>query len=280
MLQFQTPDSWDRYEFLEGWPDQLETVRSLDGGLLELVPRPCVWYAPLRAPLLYRTVRGDFDARTCVRVHGRSQDVPSVMGSLGGLMLRQGTGVQARDWKRPMDNYVVFATGVASGTSGFDAAIEITSTVNGQSGLETYRSEHAWTELRIIRLGAVLALLHRFEGADWQFTQLSDVDRTGEFDYQGSGLLVRPDLPEELQVGLTVMADWGTILNHAEGGFDNEYFRFPERFNRQVLLNGHPDTRAIFKGTSIRSVEVPPHWHRKNLAREPHLAQWLEVFGN
>ncbi|WP_234305433.1 hypothetical protein [Deinococcus ficus] len=202
------------------------------------------------------------------------------MGSLGGLMLRQATGVHAADWTRSLDNYVVFATGIASGTSGLDAAIEITSTVNGLSGLETYRSEHGWTELRIIRLGAVIALLHRFEGADWQFTQLSDVDRTGEFDYQGCGLLVRPDLPADLQVGLTVMADWSTILHHAEGGFNNEYFQFPQRFNTQVLMHGHPDTRAIFKGTSIRSVEVPAHWHRKNLTREPQLAQWLEVFGD
>lgn len=271
-----TLSRWTRYEHAEGWPDQLESARlDVARGVLEWRPFQSVWYAPLRGPFMYQTLTGDFVMTVRVKVEGRATLFPTRLGSLAGLMIRAPRSGRAERWQREQDSYVVHATGVASGESGFRPAIEITSTVNGVSGLECYASEPDWLELRLVRFGAVIALLHRFEWSGWQLTQRDDAVRSGSHDYQGAGLLVRPDLPATLQAGLMAMADWASIYGHGGAGFGSEYFTRPESFNGTVVRGGTPDTVALFDRVHFARFRPPAAWARRNVVRDVPDAEWL-----
>ncbi|WP_027482392.1 hypothetical protein [Deinococcus pimensis] len=272
---------WLRYEVEEGWPDQVVSQCVHEPlGQLAWTLRPSVWYAPLRGPLMYRWVDGDFTVSTRVRVQDQHGVFPARFGSLAGLMLRAPTSATPATWHRTLDNYVVHAAGVASGPPGTNPAIEITTTRDGHSGLEWYAGHADWVELRLARVGSTVALLHRFEGAAWTLTQLNAVARWGSWDYQGNGLLVRPDLPRRVQVGITAMADWGVILGHQGRGFDNEYFTSPATFNDALLDPVEGGLVALFDHVDFRRLHVPERWQRLDLNRDVTPQDLIELIVN
>ncbi|WP_019011295.1 hypothetical protein [Deinococcus aquatilis] len=257
---------WQRYEVLEDWPDQVlrsETVEAQ--GVLKWWVRPSVWYAPLRGPFMFKLVAGDFAVKTRVRVDV-GEHFANRLGSLAGLMIRVPAEGGRPQWQRQHDNYVVHASGIASGISGYEPAIEITTTTKGHSGLETYRSKADWVELCLARLGALVLTLHRFAGGEWTFTQLEPQHRWGSHDYQGTGHLIRADLPHEVQVGLMAMADWESILRHQGLGFQNEYFQEPHTFNASLKAPMAAAVQASFGGVQFRRLTLPQMWHTLNLA--------------
>lgn len=259
--------AWRRYEEEEGWPDQLADRRVDEGaGRLEWTVRPSVWYAPLRGPFLHKEVEGDFALFTRASVLDADGAFPRRLGCLAGLMLRVPRDAPSAAWRREDDDYVVHATGVASGASGLEPAIEITTTTRGFSGLESYRSRPGPVELGLARLGPTVLALHRFEGEAWTLTQRRPGDRWGSFDYQGEGLMVRADLPRRLQVGLMAMADWGPIIGHQGLGFGNEYFARPDTFNRRAFDPVDGGLRARFDFARFRRLRLPDAWARRNLS--------------
>ncbi len=187
--------SWRRVYAEEGWgADQLE---SLDIGRtrsdwLTMVPRSSVWYQDWRGELTFKPVQGDFVVTTRVHVSSRSgSGTPQSSFSLAGVMARV-PNAQRSLWQPGHENYVFLSLGSADlpGTLQYEAK----NTVDSDSRYQTSPSGTSEAYLQIARVGSVFILLAKAPNQPWVVM--------GRYD--------RPDMPAQLQVGMTCYTDWDT----------------------------------------------------------------------
>ncbi len=219
---------WRRLSREEGWG--FDPLERLEGALdtipergLTLIPRASSWANGCRGELVYREVGGDFDAAVRVRATSRSSDgPPGSPFSFAGLLARAPTGSGGSE----DDVAVVLGVGAATNRMPRVAWHE---TRRGRFRAQETPVEGLEAHLRIVRLGAHLALLFRAPGEDWTFLDRSD----------------RPELPDLLQLGLTAYADAGAC--RADPG---TYFR-------QGPGAGSPDLVARFDEVRIDASPFP-----------------------
>lgn len=210
---------WIPYHVAEGWPDHTKKV-AVDpsgSGTLVLEPWTSGWYAELHAPFLYKTVKGDFSVTTRLQARGRDSEVPERTWSLAGLMVRKPRTTGRDDWKPGDENWLFLTTGVAQEPG--KPVFESKTTVKGKSRLELHPARSGWIELRIARTGPAFTLSYRYPGDPGD-------------DWVEHRRFERPDLPEEVQVGLIAYTDWDSAQH-----LQND----PFRFNTTVIKDGKPD---------------------------------------
>ena len=166
----------------------------IQDGVLVLEPVTGGWFEDLQGGHLYRRVDGDFIVTTRIRVTGTDAELPQTLFSLAGLFVRAPREVSATNWAPGRENWLFFSIGTSAPAG--NPQFEIKTTTNSLSTLKILPSPTGWVELRIARHGELFTLLHRADGAaDWTI-----IDQ-----------MIRPDLPQILNVGLTAYSDWGTV---------------------------------------------------------------------
>lgn len=211
--------------------DQLERfdIDRTQKGWMTLTPYTSTWYRDYRGALVHKRVRGDFVATTRVHTSGRSgRGAPASQFSLAGIMVRTPRDVTPQTWRPGGENYIFLSHGAANRPGNYQFEVKTTSA--SDSNLEISETRHAETEIRIARLGSHFILLRREPGGRWQ------VHRR----YQ------RPDMPADMQVGMTVYSD-----------YENASRLDPARHNVTVIRGGNPDLVARFDYFRFRRPDVP-----------------------
>ena len=136
---------WIRFDEAFGWPDK---VKAMDlgrttPGALHIAPYYSAWVRDFNAPFLYRDVRGDFDVRARVRVHGADGDIPGHTWSLGGLLARMPNGASAENWRPRAENWQFITTGV--GLVRGEQMTETKATFNSSSSLKLRPFPTGWS---------------------------------------------------------------------------------------------------------------------------------------
>lgn len=183
--------NWSNLQ-VEGWTNKWKRCEIDDkSGQLIIEPKSAGWFEDNFGGLLYKNVAGDFIATTRVKVEGTADDKKlKTMFSLAGLFVRKPRTFTHDTWRPGQENWLFFSTG--SATEPGNPQFEIKSTYQSTSTLKIYPAKHGWIDLRIVRMGEIFTLLYRYENEAWQY-----LDQ-----------FIRPDLPHDLQVGLTAYADW------------------------------------------------------------------------
>lgn len=197
----------------DGFSQKWKTPRVEDG-MLVLEPVSGGWFEELHGGHLYQPVAGNFIVTTRIRVTGTKAALPQTLFSLGGLFVRAPRTFSAESWAPGRENWLFFSIGTSApaGTPQF----ELKTTANSLSTLKILPAPTGWVELRIARHGELFTLLQKAEGAEeWII-----VDQ-----------IIRPDLPEVLNVGLTAYADWGSVAP-----------LYPDMMT--VNINGTPENNA------------------------------------
>ena len=174
---FDDPAELDRWRVSQGEAmDGGTTTFDVADGVLRIVAAQSKWIRRDHGASAGRTMDGDFVATVRVRATGAAGGLPAVPWSLAGLMLRAPTTDPA------VENWVHWSAGALG-----DWTLERKETRNGGSELALVRVPAGWVELRVVRQGAGIALLHRSEGGAWTFDHA----------------YYRPDLPAALELLLT-----------------------------------------------------------------------------
>ncbi|MGP4753692.1 hypothetical protein [Agrobacterium pusense] len=229
----QVLTDWSEHN-VSGWAPKWQPPR-IENGHLVLQPRSSGWFDDNHAGHLYRTVTGDFIVSTRVKAEGTQSAYPKTDFSLAGLFIRAPRDLPAAsNWTPGKENWLFFSVGTAEPAG--EPHYEIKSTINSRSVLKILQAQEGWVELRIARTGELFTLLHRPEGVhDW--TVLDQ--------------MIRPDLPETLNVGLTAYSDWtsiarspnynvdGAVEQHADFIARVDYIRFrrPASSDRLPIAN-------------------------------------------
>ncbi|HUH37906.1 MAG TPA: hypothetical protein VL027_08180 [Spongiibacteraceae bacterium] len=175
---------------------RLVDVRQTAGSLLMVPNRESVWWKNKHGPMLYHDVDGDFSATVALRVrkHSDPAQPPDREWQFGGIILRD---PRSAAWLG-RENYVFNVVG----HRGSRLQVETKSTRLGRSQVDAWNWPDGDAELRIQRRGAHYEMAVRPAAqAPWQVLT----------DY------VRPDLPDQLQLGLIVYA-----YSEGRGIFDVE----------------------------------------------------------
>jgi len=229
--EFDSPATlkdWKRIDQTEGWnADQLAKC-AIEGGNRVLVPHPSTWYMDYRGVLVYKDVAGDFVITAKLKTTGRDgQSAPKSQYSLGGIMIRSPRGDTSKNWSTGKENYVFLSLGAADqpGTYQF----EVKTTERSQSNLEKISAGGSEALLQVAKVGPNLVLLRN----------------------QGSGWVVhkryyRPDMPSQLQVGLTVYTDYPSASQLGA-----------REHNATVIKSGNPDLIAKVDYVRYRKPIVP-----------------------
>jgi hypothetical protein len=244
---------WQRvYQTEQSGANQLQRF-AIDDGRLTMIPHASVWYQDYRGVLAYKRVAGDFIVTTNVSVSGRSgRDAPGAQFSLAGIMIRTPRDVTPRTWRPGGENYVFLSLGAANQPGRYQ--FEVKTTRDSDSQLEIEDGAPS-AEIRAARIGDALILLRRFPGQAWR------VHRRYH----------RPDMPDELQVGMTCYTDWPTCNRMS-----------PAEHNRTVIRGGNPDLIARFDYYRLARPTVPAALAGQNLA-DPNAvsdADLLSFLGN
>ncbi len=263
-----TITNWLRIHQVEGWGNnvlQQFDINATRPGHLFMQPYSSVWYAEHRGELTYKTVTGDFVITTDVEPTRRTGvGAPQSSFSLAGIIVRTPRAMtNAAQWTAGGQNYVFLSLGAAStpGTYQF----EVKTTLNSASTLDLSSGAPRAT-IQVARLGPHLITLRRNLGGAWV------VHRR----------YLRPDLPAQLQAGLTVYTDW-TLCDGV--GFENQ--------NSRVLTNGaplsgggvvsgaNPDLMAAFDYVRYQRPQIPPHLVGANFSNPSAVtdAQLLSFLG-
>lgn len=183
--------NWQQWHTTEGQPDKWKSIQ-IKNDVLHLQPLASGWYADFAAPFLYKTVDGNFDVRTKIKVSGEKDALPQTEWSLAGLMVRQPRRPGAA-WEPRQENWLFLTTGIAEpkGVPVFEAK----TTNNSISNLKLRPAREGWVELRIVRINASFILMYRYEGEEWTILER----------------LYRPLLPIRLQVGINAYSGWNVI---------------------------------------------------------------------
>ncbi|WP_420349785.1 hypothetical protein [Pelagibius sp.] len=182
---------WSEHE-PEGFSPKWEDPR-IEEGRLVLRPKSSGWFEDNQAGHLYKPVSGDFIATTRIEVRGTEADLPQTSFSLAGLFIRAPRAVSAAGWVPGQENWLFFSVGTAAPAG--EPHYEIKSTTNSLSTLKILPSGTGPVDLRIARHGELFTLLVRESGTDWRV-----IDQ-----------MIRPDLPQVLNVGLTAYADYDSV---------------------------------------------------------------------
>lgn len=199
---------FDRPEALRGWkqhvvPGFSEKWRAprIENGRLVLQPTSSGWFEDMQAGHLYRTIEGNFVVTAKLRVEGTSAQLPKTLFSLAGLFIRvPREGLTAANWEPGRESWLFFSVGTAFPLSTPQFEVKTTfnslSTLMISSAAEVYEGGRTRdVELRIARQGELFSLLYRIEGQR-EFALLEQ--------------FIRPDLPQQLNVGVTAYSDWGS----------------------------------------------------------------------
>ena len=192
-------------------------------------PTQACWYEDYRGVLVYKPITGNFIAITKVQATGRNNSrPPNRLYSLAGIMVRTPRNIVSSGWSPGGENYIFLSTGAADqpGVSQF----EVKTTVNSVSNLEINTAKSTEAEIMVARLGGYFILLKREGNAAWA------VHRRYH----------RPDMPETLQVGMTVYTDWKNVERIS-----------PTKHNQTVIKDGQPDLRARFDYFRFSRVTIP-----------------------
>ena len=177
----------------EGFTAKWQPPRVEDGALV-LTPKSSGWFEDNQAGHLYRQVAGDFIVTTRIEVRGSNADLPQTPFSLAGHFLRAPREVSAAAWAPGQEDWLFFSVGTAAPAG--EPHYEIKTTTNSLSTLKILPSQTGWVELRIARHGELFTLLERPEGVEgWRV-----IDQ-----------IIRPDLPQVLNVGLTAYSDYASV---------------------------------------------------------------------
>ncbi|MEM6669490.1 MAG: hypothetical protein AAF661_09755 [Pseudomonadota bacterium] len=186
---------------LVGWTEHLPEGFTpkwreplIEDGNLVLEPISGGWFEELHGGHLYKAVDGDFIVTTRINVAGTKEALPQTLFSLAGLFIRAPREFSVGTWAPGRENWLFFSIGTSApaGTPQF----EIKTTTNSLSTLKIHPAPTGWVELRVARHAELFTLLHRAEG---------------EADWAVADQMIRPDLPQTLNVGLTAYADWGSV---------------------------------------------------------------------
>jgi hypothetical protein len=160
-------------------------VTSADHALILTLKQRALWFMNQRGVLAYKLVKGDF--KITAEVHtAKSSDPTQPPGGdntvqLGGLMARNGNPGR--------ENYVF----IVAGDDGNGLSIETKNTTNSMSEYSGPAWDSASAELRLCRFGQTFNLYKRHVNASEAWTLAATFER--------------PDLPEDLQVGLNIYTD-------------------------------------------------------------------------
>ncbi|MEM9765736.1 MAG: hypothetical protein AAF968_25100 [Pseudomonadota bacterium] len=177
----------------EGFTPKWQAPR-IDDGHLVLEPISGGWFEELHGGHLYRTVEGDFIVTTRINVAGTEAALPQTLFSLAGLFVRAPRSFTAATWAPGRENWLFFSIGTSAPAG--EPQFEIKTTMNSLSTLKIHPAPTGWVELRLARHGELFTLLHRADSAT---------------DWTVADQMIRPDLPQVLNVGLTAYADWGSV---------------------------------------------------------------------
>lgn len=164
---------------------QAVDIQSENGSLTLTLKRHALWFMEQRGVLVYKLVRGNFKitADVLTAKHSDPTQPPGGNGhvQLGGLMARNGNGGR--------ENYVF----IVAGDDGDGLSIETKNTTQGLSQYGGPRWDSADAELRLCRFGQTFNLYKRHINTAEAWIVAASFDR--------------PDLPDDLQVGLNIYTD-------------------------------------------------------------------------
>jgi hypothetical protein len=173
---------------LEGWSvfNASAVDIAVDGEAYILtLNRRALWFMDQRGVLIHQLVRGDF--KITADVYTSKQSDPSQPpGGDGSVQL---SGLMARNGKGGLENYVF----IVVGDDGNGLSVETKNTMDSLSRYDGPSWGSVSAELRICRFGSTFNLYKRVVDSNDSW-ELAD-----SFD--------RPDLPEELQVGVNIYTD-------------------------------------------------------------------------
>ena len=216
-------DAW-REHTPDGFSEKWEPPRIEDGRLV-LEPRSSGWFEDNQAGHLYHQIDGDFIATVGLEVTGTEAPLPQTSFSLAGLFIRAPRDVSAATWTPGQENWLFFSVGTAAPAG--QPHYEIKTTTNSLSTLKILPAQTGPVDLRVARHGELFTLLARPAGQDW-----SVVDQ-----------IIRPDLPQVLNVGLTAYADYGSVAP-----------TYPDfhRYNTQGAVAENADLLAFVDSFALR----------------------------
>ena len=222
-------------------------------GWLTLVPHAVVWYQDWRGPLVFKAVRGDYMATTHLHVTGRDgRSAPRSQFSLGGILSRAPRQVTPQTWRPGQENYLFLSLGVTQQVGQY--TWEVKTTVNSDSQLQIEPAGGDEGYIRVVRVGSHFIMMKRAADGPWTIHRR----------YQ------RADLPDELQVGMTVYTDWPFASRTP-----------PAQHNFTALSGGNPDLIAQFDYVHYRRPPVPESLAGKALSNPQAVsdAELLAAFG-
>ena len=230
-----TLKDWRRVYQTEGSnADQLQSIK-IDKGILRLIPYTSSWYNDYRGVLVYKPVNGDFIVTTKVKATSlKGVGAPNKLYSLAGIMVRTPKSITPNTWQAGQENYIFLSIGAANKPG--EKQFEVKTTLNSNSNLEISPASTSETEIKVLRVGASFILLKR-EAGDWTVHKR----------------YFRPDMPETLQVGMTVYTDWSNVekIN-------------PQKHNQIVIRDGSPDLNAEFDYFRFRRPDIPEEYQNAN----------------
>ena len=241
---FQHPASlknWLRvYQIEKTAANQLQRIDIGESskGWMTFVPYTSTWYKDYRGILVHKRVKGDFVVTTRVKTSNRTgRGAPRSQYSLAGIMIRTPRNITPATWKPGGENYLFLSHGAANQPGTYQ--LEVKTTRNSDSRLEIKPTQYAEVEIRIARLGNHFILFRKDPNSRWQ------VHRR----------YFRSDMPQGLQVGMTVYTDYGTAS------------RIPAaQHNRTIIRTGNPDLIASFDYFRFHSPVVPSSWKGKAIS--------------
>lgn len=180
-----TPTAIPGFEDWSVFNPQAVDIQSKNGSLLLTLKHRALWFMQQRGVLVYKPVQGDFKitADVWTAKHSDPTQPPGGDGhvQLGGLMARNGNGGR--------ENYVF----IVAGDDGDGLSIETKNTTQGISKYDGPRWDSPNAELRLCRFGQTFNLYKRHIDAKEAWILAASFDR--------------PDLPDDLQVGLNIYTD-------------------------------------------------------------------------
>lgn len=242
-----TITNWVRVHEVEGWGNNVLEQFDINvtrSGRLLMVPYSSSWYAEYRGELTFKYVTGDFVITTEVEPTRRTgTGAPQSEYSLAGIMIRTPRSMtNIAQWTPNGQNYVFLSIGAASNPGTYQ--FEVKTTVDSTSTLHISNGAPARAMIQVARLGPHIITLQRSLTGAWQ------VHRR----------YFRPDMPAQMQAGLTVYTDWPLC---SAVGVQNQ--------NTRVLTNGaplsgggvvagaNPDLMAAFDFVRYRRPQIPAH---------------------
>lgn len=220
--EFDDPSELEGWRVSQGEPmDGGMTSFAVDGGVLRIEAAQSEWIDRVHGASVGRTISGNVVVTVRVLATGADGGLPAVPWSLAGVLLRAPTTDPA------VENWVHWSAGALG-----DWRIERKSTRGGRSELELISVPAGWVELRILRHGRTIVLLHRPDGGAWTLDHQYD----------------RPDLPDSLELLLTAQTGGESDRGDLVASFDWLHVAsssVPPELAALLEAGRRPDTQAL-----------------------------------